>query len=408
MNGEVRLAELLAALSLATDLGMGQPSGHAVQTCSLSVRLAHDLQLPDERVSEVFYVALLRYLGCTADASEVARLSGDEIDLARAVGPYVMGDVDDRISHTDVPDPEQSMATAMAIHCEAAGMLGSRLGLPDQVTVALHHGFERWDGKGHPSGLASDDIPLQIRISVLARDVLIWQRLAGPAAARDIVVRRRGKAYDPQVVDAYLRSAEDFADVSWEDFLATEPCPRMITADELDGLLEVFADFADLKIPFALGHSRRVSGLAAGAGHVLGLDQDRITGLRRAGLVHDLGRTGVSSRIWEKPGPLNEDDWERVRLHPYYTERILRRCSPLANLASVAGSHHERLDGTGYHRGLRAAGLNESARILAAADAYASLREPRPYRPAHSSASTLSRLRRKWSRERWTPARSVP
>jgi HD domain len=161
VKAEVRLAELLAALSLATDLGMGQPSGHAVQTCALSVRLANDLQLPDDRVSEVFYVALLRYLGCTADASEVALLSGDEIGLAAAVGPYVMGDVSDRIFHTDIPDPEQSMATAMAIHCEAAGMLGSRLGLGNHVTVALRHGFERWDGEGHPGGLASEEIPLQ-------------------------------------------------------------------------------------------------------------------------------------------------------------------------------------------------------------------------------------------------------
>ena len=393
VKGEpVRLAELLAALSLATDLGMGQPSGHAVQTCLLSVRLARDLQLPDDQVSDVFYVALLRYVGCTADASEVARLAGDEIGLAQAVGPYVMGDATDRVSHTAVPNPEQAMATAMAIHCEAAGMLGSRLALGERVTAALGHGFERWDGKGHPSGLASDEVPLPIRISVLARDVLLWQRLGGSAAARDIVSRRRGRAYDPQVVDAYLRSADNIADIAWEDFLATEPCPRRIAADELDRLLEVFADFADLKIPYALGHSRRVSELAAGAGQVLGMDADQISALRRSGLLHDLGRCGVSSSIWEKPGPLSQDDWERVRLHPYFTERILRRCSPLANLASIAGSHHERLNGTGYHRGLGAAGLNESARVMAAADAYASLREPRPHRPANSSAASLKRL----------------
>jgi HD-GYP domain-containing protein (c-di-GMP phosphodiesterase class II) len=230
------------------------------------------------------------------------------------------------------------MATAMAIHCEAASMLGSRLGLRDQVTVALRHGFERWDGKGHPGRLAAEEIPLATRISVLARDVLLWRRLGAAAAARDIVVRRRGKAYDPEVVDAYLRSAEDVADVSWEDFLASEPSPHWVAADELDRLLEVFADFADLKIPFALGHSRRVSALAAGAGQVLGLDHDRIAGLRRAGLLHDLGRTGVSNRIWEKPGPLSGDDWERVRLHPYYTERIS------VSMRSAGGSgRHGRL-----------------------------------------------------------------
>jgi hypothetical protein len=180
VKGEpVRLAELLAALSLATDLGMGQPSGHAAQTCVLSVRLARDLQLADDQVSDVFYVALLRYLGCTADASEVAQLAGDEIELARAVGPYVMGDITDRVSHTDVPDPEHAMATAMAIHCEAAGMLGARLGLGERVTTALRHSFERWDGKGHPGGLAAGEVPLSIRISVVARDVLLGNDWAG-------------------------------------------------------------------------------------------------------------------------------------------------------------------------------------------------------------------------------------
>jgi len=391
-DGPVRLAEILAALSLATDLGMGQPSGHAVQTCVLSVRLAHDLQLPDDQVSEVFYVALLRYLGCTADAAEVAQLSGDEIGLAATVGPYVMGDVADRVAHTDVPDPERAMATAMAIHCEAAGMLGGRLGIGNGVAEALRHGFERWDGSGHPSGLAAEGVPMSIRISVVARDVLLWQRLGGAAAARAIAARRRGKAYDPKVVDAYLRSVGDTADVSWEHFLTTEPSPRMVEAVELDTLLEVFADFADLKIPYALGHSRRVSALAAGAARALGMEDDRISALNRVGLLHDLGRTGISSSIWEKPGLLSQDDWERVRLHPYYTERILHRCGPLASLAGLAGSHHERLNGTGYHRGLRASALNESARVLAASDAYVSLREPRPYRPAHTPAQALLRL----------------
>ena len=251
VKGEpVRLAELLAAISLATDLGMGQPSGHAVQTCVLSVRLARDLQIPNDQVSDVFYVALLRYLGCTADASEVARLSGDEIGLAVAVGPYVMGDIADRVTHTDVADPEQTMATAMAIHCEAAGMLGARLGVGERVITALRHGFERWDGRGHPGGFAAGEVPLPIRISVLARDVLLWQRLGGPAAARDMVNRRSGKAYDPQVAEVYLGSVEEVTDVSWEEFLATEPGPHTVRADEMDSLLEVFADFADLKIPW--------------------------------------------------------------------------------------------------------------------------------------------------------------
>jgi HD-GYP domain-containing protein (c-di-GMP phosphodiesterase class II)/DNA-binding CsgD family transcriptional regulator len=403
-GGSVRLAELLAALSLATDLGMGQPPGHAVQTCVLSVHLARHLGLAEAEISDVFYVSLLRYLGCTADASTVAELSGNEIALAAAVGPYVMGDVPDRVAHTAVDDPEGAMAAAMAVHCEAAGLLGDRLELGSSVTTALRHAFERWDGAGHPGGLAAEAIPNATRIAVLARDVLLWQRLGGASAARDIARQRRGKAYDPTVVDAYLAQGP-LPEASWSALLAVEPAPRTVDSTQLDRVLGVIADFADLKVPCALGHSRRVSSLAAAAAVALGQESEP-TALRRAGLVQDLGRAGVSNRIWDKPGPLSDDEWERVRLHPYYTERILRRCGPLAHLATMAGSHHEHLDGSGYHRGVRAAALDTSARILAVADRYATLREPRPHRPPCSAAAAVSRLHHE-AEAGWWDSRAV-
>ena len=394
----MRLAEVLAALAAATDLGMGQPAGHAVETALLSVRLARAHGLSDGAVNDVLYTGLLRYVGCTADAPELASLAGDEIALGAAVGPHVMGDVADRVAHTAVAKPEHVMAASMAAHCEAAGLLGSRLGLGRAAVESLRHGFERWDGHGHPGGLIEHQIPLPVRITVLARDVVLWHRLGGPDAARRMAVQRRGHAYDPDVVDTYLglesiAATTDTGEVTWAQLVAAEPSPRIVAEEQIDDLLSVFADFADLKLPSSLGHSRRVAAVAGGAGDALMLDQVQVGLLRRAGLVHDLGRAGVSSSIWTKTEPLTADEWERIRLHPYLTERILRRSPPLAGLAALAGSHHERLDGSGYHRGLAAAGLGRLDRILAVADAYTTLREARPYRPALDPAEVVACLR---------------
>lgn len=236
-------------------------------------------------------------------------------------------------------------------------------------------------------------MPIAVRIGVLARDVELWERLAGASAAREMVVRRRGRAYDPRVVDAYLTLGDSAEEVSWPGLIAAEPNPEIVTADRLHELLEVFADFADLKMPSALGHSRRVAAAAAGAGARLGMDAQHVDQLRRAGLVHDLGRTGISSGIWCKRKPWTADEWERVRLHPYLTERILQRSASLARLATLAASHHERLDGSGYHRGVTGVTLTPLERTLAAADAFVSLQEPQPHRPALDLAATVHDLR---------------
>lgn len=262
------------------------------------------------------------------------------------------------------------------------------------MTESLRHGFERWDGRGHPAGLRGDQVPLPVRVAVVARDVVLWQRLGGSAAARAMAVQRRGHAYDPDVVDAYLSLEDRDAETRGElaELVAAEPNPRTVAAEGIDELLTVFADFADFKLPAALGHSRRVASTATAAGGLAGLDGAQTGVLRRAALVHDLGRAGVSSSIWTKAGPLTVDEWERIRLHPYLTERVLRRSPPLAGLAGLAGSHHERLDGSGYHRGLKSAGLGRLERILAGADAYVSMRETRPHRPALTAAGTVARL----------------
>jgi DNA-binding CsgD family transcriptional regulator len=199
---------------------------------------------------------------------------------------------------------------------------------------------------------------------------------------------RSGRAYDPAVVDAFGRVGPDVLSEldggdEWETALAREPQPiTIIGPNTLDVVLAAFADFADLKSPWMRGHSRVVASLAEEAGRHAGLDDVACNGLRQAGLVHDLGRVAVENGIWDKPGPLTTSEWERVRLHPYYTERILVRCRSLASLVQPASSHHERLDGSGYHRSMSAESLSRSDRVLAASDVYAALTSDRPHRPA--------------------------
>jgi HD-GYP domain-containing protein (c-di-GMP phosphodiesterase class II) len=411
----LRLAELLASVSLATDLGTAQPLGHALRTCAIATRLAEAMGCRPDEVRTVHQFALLRFLGCTSDASETAAMfGGDDLAINAAMAPVVMGSGREmmgqfvrsvapgqpwtrrvRMVARGLADPkgaERSLST----HCEVGAMLAERVGLAQSVVDALAHAYERWDGKGFPARLAGDAIPLAVRIVVVARDADLASALG--ADPRKWMNRRTGRAYDPSVVDAFEQVGADvLSDLEgqdeWEAVLAAEPKPvSAIESKTLDALLAAFADFADLKSPWIRGHSRRVASLAEEAGRHGGLDDDACNGLRRAGLVHDLGRVAVENGIWDKPGPLTTTEWERVRLHPYYTERILARCSALAPLVEPASSHHERLDGSGYHRLLPAEALSRADRILAAADVFAALTTDRPHRPAFTEAAAAQTL----------------
>jgi HD-GYP domain-containing protein (c-di-GMP phosphodiesterase class II)/DNA-binding CsgD family transcriptional regulator len=401
----LRLAELLASVSLATDLGTGQPLGHALRTCTIATVLAEAMGCGPDEVRTVHQFALLRFLGCTSDAAETAAMvGGDERAYNAAMGPVLMGSGREmlgrhvrsvapgqprmrrlRLVARGLADPkagERSLAT----HCEVAAMLAGRVGLEQPVTDALAHAYERWDGKGFPARLQGDAIPLAVRIAVVARDADLATALR--ADPRGWMSERRGRAYDPAVVDAFEQVGPDVLSElegvdEWEAALAREPKPVItVELDGLDTVLTAFADFADLKSPWIRGHSRRVASLAEEAGRHAGLDDGACDCLRQAGLVHDLGRVVVENGIWDKPGPLTTSEWEQVRLHPYFTERILSRCGSLASLIEPASSHHERIDGSGYHRSLSAASLSRSDRILAAADVFAALTSDRPHRPA--------------------------
>jgi HD-GYP domain-containing protein (c-di-GMP phosphodiesterase class II) len=411
----IRLSELLASVSLATDLGTGQPLGHALRTCTISTALAKAMGCGPDDVRTVHQFALLRFLGCTSDAAETAAMvGGDDRAFNAAMAPVVMGsgrEVMGRFVRSVAPgqpstrrlrlvarglaDPkvgERSLST----HCEVGAMLARRVGLEQPVVDALAHAYERWDGKGYPEGLEGEAIPLAVRIVVVARDTDLARMLGQDP--RLWMNKRRGSAYDPSVVDAFGRLGLDVLSElagtdEWATALAREPDPvTTVGSDRLDVVLTAFADFADLKSPWIRGHSRRVAWLAEGAGRHARLDDDACGDVRRAGLVHDLGRVAIPNGIWDKPGPLATSEREQTRLHPYYTERILARCRPLAPLIGPASSHHERLDGSGYHRSVSADALSRADRILAAADIFAALTAARPHRPAFEEDAAVRAL----------------
>jgi HD-GYP domain-containing protein (c-di-GMP phosphodiesterase class II) len=411
-----RLAELTIALSLATDLGTGQPMEHGLRTCWLSVAVSRALGLDAATQSCVYYAALLRFVGCTSDASETAVLAGgNDVALNAAMAPMLMAQPAEGVRYfvrhlaEDLPmhrrvgrivramtDPGMERRSLSA-HCEVGARLAARLRMVDSVCLALAHAYERWDGKGHPVGLAGVEVPVAVRVVSVARDTELWARQAGWPAAAQVLAHRRGHAYDPAVVDALVESGEHWLAELGDDpcalVLDVEPAPvRTIDADELDGALAAVADFTDLKSPFLRGHSPGVAGLAVAAARAAGLSDADATALGRAALVHDVGRVGIPSGIWDRPGPLSAEQWERVRLHPYLTERVLRRCEVLAPFADLAAHHHERADGSGYHRGASGDQLVLGSRLLAAADAYHAMTEDRPHRPALTPADAASEL----------------
>ena len=260
--------------------------------------------------------------------------------------------------------------------------------------------FARWDGKGVPSDLVTRDIAVSIRLFHVADIVEVHHSRHGLDSALQVARERRGTQFDPDIVDLFCRHAPELFDAAdddpdWMALIDAEPgLQTRLTEPEIDTALEAVADFTDLRSPFFAGHSRGVADLAAAAARVFGLPESETVATRRAGLVHDLGRHGIPATILDKPGPLSTAERERVRLHPYYTERMLARPPALARLGTLGATHHERLDGSGYYRSLNASTLTMPSRFLAAADVYRAMTEPRAYRPARSTDEAATELRR--------------
>ena len=413
----VRLAEIVAALSLGIDLGFSQPMEHVLRQCLIALRVAERIGLDDEARAAVYYCALLVNVGCHSDAHEQAKWFGDDIALKstkfdyeprsarEAVGMVRMLGAGGSPLHRIRTGVEFAVSgrhdidDMLAQHASLAQRLAERLDLPIEVGQALACSYERWDGKGWPGKVSGDDAPLASRIVQLAEYVEVAYRTGGMAAARETAQRRSGSQFDPTLVQTLCdHAAEVFdglADVgTWQAVVDAEPALTVVLSGAaVERALRAIAEFVDLKSPYMLGHSVAVAELAAAAGRHLTLSADEIRTLQRAGLVHEFGRLGVSNAIWDKPGPLGAGEWERVRLHPYYAERMLQQSDALAPLARIVVQQRERLDGSGYPRGLPGSSISPLARILGAADAYQAMREERPHRPAHSATAAAAELR---------------
>jgi len=416
----VRLAELVALLSLGTDLGLGQPMEHMIRACLIALRLGERLGLAEAERGVVYYSGLLAWVGCHTDAYEQAKWFGDDTTLKRdAHYHYDMGKVGPAISFMlkRVGGPERSLLTRTRIgaafggdglramkalaenHYRATDELVQRLGLGEEVRESLRQTYERWDGKG-AYGMTGDEIAVSSRLINLADVVEVFGRAGGVEAAILVARERSGTQFDPDLVEAFCEQAPmvltELDEVpSWEAVIAAEPSlEREIAGEELDLALEAIGEFAELKSPWIMGHVHVVKELVTGAAGSFGLPEADAAKLRRAACVYDLGRLGVPNTVWDKPGPLTQSELERVRIHPYLSERMLAFSPALAGLGGITVQHHERLDGSGYPRGLAGDQIGTAARLLAAADVYQALCEPRAHRPGRTPQGAAVELRR--------------
>jgi HD-GYP domain-containing protein (c-di-GMP phosphodiesterase class II)/DNA-binding CsgD family transcriptional regulator len=410
-----RTLAVLAGLSLATDLGTGAPLEESLKRCVVATRLARAVGCTEAEVGDVLYTALLQHLGCTAYSHETAGVWGDDVvatrlafltdfsdpkDVLRTFVPGLAaatGTSRPRVVVTTVAAGRRFSTAGPTATCEVARDAARQLGLPVSVQDGLFHGMAMWNGKGVPA-VAGPAIPASCRIMQVAATAVLFAVHAGAEAAIAEVRRRAGSYLDPDLAAAFVdRAAELLAGLdhidAYECVLDSEPDPvRLVDGAESEALARTFGHLVDLKSPYLHGHSAGVGDLAAAAGQQLRMDE-QVRTLRIAGYLHDVGRAGVSSRIWDKPGPLSVAERDQARLHPYHSERVLSRVPQLAEVAKLAGQHHERCDGSGYHRGAMAAQLSTASRVLAAADAYRTLVEGRPHRPALSAEQAAERLR---------------
>lgn len=414
--------DFFAALSLATDLALGQPQEFALRSALLAARLAEAAGASDEDIRACVFQALLRYVGCNADTFLMAALLGDEyvlrrdfalIDAARPgeVMRVIVNAM--RRRHAGLSGARMAVAIARGLarapgetrailtgHCEVARRIAERLGLPDPIRDNLHQLYERWDGKGMPSGLKADEVAFAVRVVTLAQDALVLIDAMGTEAAAAKIRNRSGRAYDPRLAAlaagdlARLVAGLDAAPGAQALRAYDTGADRLLDAAQIDAACLVVADMSDMRMPHTAGHSRAVAALAEDAAKRLRLPSDDIHALRRAALMHDIGEVVLPVALWTRPQPFSEAERGDACLHPYYGERIVARAgSALGPVAALVGRHHERLDGSGYFRGTRAVELSPAARILAAAEAWQSAIEPRPHRQPASPQTAEARLR---------------
>jgi len=411
----IRLAELMAALSLANDVGLGEPFEHAQRSALVAARLAQLAGMPPAEAQDAYYLALLKTIGCVGDDDLGVRVLGE--DLGEWMGPIgganpleMLGLFLRNVGRSE-PLPRRVAKVVGAFagmpavmqashgHCEVGQMLARRLGLGSAVVRGLGQVFDRWDGMGTKK-LKGEAMDRAVRVAQLATDLETGHRVLGPEAVVETMRRRAGRGYDPNLLELMCANAPALFAL-WEvpsiteAVLAAEPGrPEMLAGQRLEEAIRTMGEFGDIKSRYTRGHSAAVAALVAAAADRAGLPEAERAALVRAAHLHDLGRTGVFQRIWDKAGPLTEAEWERVRMHTYYTERILARLTPLGPVAAIAALAHERLDGSGYHRRLPSSAVPVAARLLAAADAYHAMIETRPHRPALTPAGAAEQLQK--------------
>jgi HD-GYP domain-containing protein (c-di-GMP phosphodiesterase class II) len=420
---QLSLAEILAALSRALDLTEGQPDGHSIRACLIGMRLAGAAAISSEQRACLYYALLLKDAGCSANSSPVARLFGTDdrpvkrgfkttdwprllpatlygvrnAGLGRSLLGRFMG-----VARLGMAGPDAGREL-VRIRCERGADIMRRLGVPEETAGAVYSLDEHWNGGGHPDGLEGEEIPVLARIAGVAQTVDVFATWRGVDAAMDMLRERRGRWFEPRLVDEVLAWESDR---EWWDLLASpdaglavveaEPDDhaRPVDQEGLDAIAEAFAGIIDAKSPYTSEHSRGVARYAVAIGEQLGLDRAGLRDLRRGGLLHDIGKLGVSSRILDKPGPLTLRERAQVQRHPAYGWQIMKRVRAFEAFAWQAVLHHERLDGEGYPWGVDASELEPAARIFSVADVFEALTAKRPYREPMPATAALAVLER--------------
>jgi len=414
----IALSGVIGALSYALDIAEGERPGHAVRSCLIGMRLAQEIELSSPERSDLFYALLLKDAGCSANANRMSGLFEADDRAAKATSKLV--DWTDRRAallwslRTVAPgaglrrrlevlrgirDEGDVTRKFMEARCDRGAEIARMLFLTEETALAIRSLDEHWDGHGLPDGLRGEEIPLAARILCLSQTAEVFHAAGGLQAARVVAKRRRGRWFDPALVDAFLRTCRDrdfWATLEAPDVSQWEPAEFALTGDEdrLDRIAEAFARVIDAKSPFTARHSQRVAEIAAGISSVLGFDADERRSMRRAALLHDIGKLAISNRILDKPGRLTDEEFRAVKAHPVYTRQILARAPCFASLADLAANHHEKLDHSGYPRALGAPDLDLPMRILAVADVYEALTADRPYRgsmPVEQALSIIDR-----------------
>ncbi len=418
---EPPIGQVLEALSRALDITEGQLQGHSFRSMLISVRLGQEIGLEEQDLVRLYYAALLKDSGCSSNSARVHQVFGaDEVVIKRNVKYTDWSRTLDSVRYalrSMAPDdtiaerikriigmagpPNKIMDEVTKARCTRGAEIAASLGFDREVSEAVRALDEHWDGKGSPSHLKGEQIPLLARILCLAQTFEVFASAYGLPAAYTMLSERKGRWFDPELVNATYGFAEDriFWE-TWAKHLRGEEIASPLPADAVkwdttgvDQICDSFAQIVDAKSNFTGEHSARVTTYAVQLGRYFGFEADRLQTLKRAALLHDVGKLGVPNSILDKPGKLTESEFARVREHPRYTFNILSAITGFERITAIADAHHEKLNGQGYWRGLNGDQLDLDMRILAVADIFDALSAKRPYRDAMPLEKVFSIMR---------------